>query len=71
MEVIHINTVKILSHMKEDGIQLESDCLCGKYKEICDIIGYVAVEKLYLSYGGGYISLPKKLLADEFVHVIL
>ena len=56
--------------MKEDGIQLESDCLCGKYKEICDIIGYVAVEKLYLSYGGGYISLPtRKSIFRDFAQI--
>jgi len=54
--------------MKDDGIQIKSDNLCGKYRELCDLIGFVAVEKLYLHYGGGYISLPKKFMADEFVH---
>ena len=54
--------------MKDDDIQITSDYLCGQYRELCEIIGFVAVEKLYLHFGGGYISLPKKLLADEFVH---
>ena len=54
--------------MKADGVRIESECLVGQYRDICDLIGYVAVEKLFLHYGGGYVSLPKKLLTDEFVH---
>lgn len=63
-----MNTINILSSLKADGIEITSSCLNGEYKELCDLIGYDAVEKLYLQYYGGYISLPKKLLADEFVH---
>ena len=54
--------------MKEDGIKIESHCLYGDYKELCNLIGYEAVEKLYLRYSGGYINLPKKLFVEGFVH---
>ena len=67
-EVTHINTLKMLESMKTDGIEIKSNCLCGEYKELCDLIGYEAVEKIYRHYCGGYISLPKKLFADDFVH---
>ena len=67
-EVTHIDTLKMLSSMKSDGIEIKSNCLCGEYKELCELIGYEAVEKIYLHYCGGYISLPKKLFADDFVH---
>ena len=63
-----MNTVNVLSSMKADGIRIGSHCLNGEYKELCDLIGYEAVEKLYIKYYEGYISLPKKLFVDEFVH---
>ena len=63
-----MNTVNILSSMRADGVEITSPCLYGEYKELCDLIGYEAVEKLYIKYCGGYLSLPKKLLVDDFVH---
>jgi len=68
MEVTLIDTVKILESMKSEGVQIESNCLNGEYQTLCNLIGLEAVEKIYLHYGGGYISLPKKLFLDEFVH---
>ena len=63
-----MNTVNILSSMKADGVEIDSHCLNGEYKELCNLIGYEAVEKLYIKYYGGYINLPKKLFEDAFVH---
>ena len=54
--------------MKADGIPINSSCLHGEYRVLCDMIGYEAVEKIYWEYYGRILSLPKKLLADEFVH---
>ena len=54
--------------MKANGVKIEGQNLQSAYKELCDLIGYEAVEKLYLRYRGGYISLPKKFFIDEFVH---
>ena len=63
-----MNTINVLSSMKADGVSLESHCLNGEYKELCELIGYEAVEKLFVKYYGGYIVMPKKFLTDEFVH---
>ena len=65
---MYIDTLKILTDMKSDGVKIESSCLNGEYKELCDLIGYEAVEKIFIHYCGGYISLPKKLFVDDFVH---
>ena len=63
-----MNTVNVLTAMKADGVEIDSHCLNEEYKVLCDLIGYEAVEKLYIKYYGGYISLPKKLFVDDFVH---
>ena len=63
-----MNTPNILSAMKADGIRIENHCLHEQYRELCDLLGYEAMEKLYLRFSGGYLSLPKKLFRDEFVH---
>ena len=67
-EVICIDTIKLLESMKSDGVVIDRSCLHGDYRELYDLVGYEAVEKIYMKYYGGYLSLPKKLLADEFVH---
>jgi len=63
-----MDTIKVISSMKASGVEINSHSLNGEYRELCNLIGYEAVEKLYIKYCGGYINLPKKLLADEFVH---
>lgn len=63
-----MDTLKIVSSAKADGKIIDSECLYGEYITLCSLIGFEAVEKLYTVYCGGYISLPKKLLADDFVH---
>ena len=63
-----MNTVNVLTSMKADGVTIDSHCLNGEYRELCELIGYEAVEKIYIKYYGGYITLPKKFLTDEFVH---
>ena len=63
-----MNTVNILTSMKADGLRIEKNCLNEQYKELYDFIGYEAMEKLYLRFNGGYLSLPKKLFRDDFVH---
>jgi len=68
VEVVNVNTVNVISSMRADGVEIDSHCLNGEYRELCDLIGFDAVEKLYIKYNGGYIHLPKKLLIDEFVH---
>jgi|GEM_PF-296744 len=68
VEVAHIDTMKILESMKADGVKIESHCLNGEYQKLCNLLGYEAVEKLYLHYYGGYLNLPKKLFVDDFVH---
>jgi len=66
-EVAVIDSVRLLSSIKDDGFKVESQDLFGEYKELCDLIGYEAVEKIYLKYSGGYVSLPQKFLSDEFI----
>jgi len=64
-----LDTVKLLKALKADNIEVESHCLRGDYKTLCELIGYEGVEKIYLHYlGSGYINVTKKLFVDSFVH---
>ena len=63
-----MNTINVLSSIKANGEMIDSHCLNGRYKELCDLIGYEATEKLYIRYYGEHLAFPKKFLADEFVH---
>ena len=65
---MYIDTLKLLSSMRADGIRIDSHCLNGEYKDLCNLLGFEAVEKIFVHYYGGYISFPKKLFMDDFVH---
>jgi len=64
-----MDTLKLLNSLKADGVKVDSNCLRGDYKTLCELIGYEAVEKIYIYFrGSGYIKLSKKLFDDSFVH---
>lgn len=54
--------------MNIDNKYLTSDCYNGSYKELIDLIGYENTMKIYESYAGQYITLPKKLYSDDYIH---
>ena len=47
---------------------MDSSCLHGEYQELCELLGYETVEKIYRYYCGSYLNLPKKLFTDDFLH---
>jgi len=54
--------------MKIDISKLDSSCLYGSYRELAELIGIENTIKIYDKYGGGYLSLPKKFLDDDYIH---
>lgn len=63
-----IDTSRFLIILKNNKDLINCNCFNGEYKKLVALIGIEAVEKINLEYGGGYLSLPKKLLSDEFVY---
>lgn len=51
-----------------DLSQLDSSCFNGSYKELVELIGHEHTLLLYRQYAGQYLTFPKKLLTDEFLH---
>jgi len=49
------------------------DCTCfnGCYCELIELIGHENTIKIYKRYSGQYLTFPKKLLTDEYVHTML
>ena len=50
---------------------LKSSCFNGSYKELVDLIGHDNTLILYENYAGQYLSLPKKLIAEEYLHKLI
>ena len=48
--------------------ELDSSCFHGAYCDLCKIIGQQATILIHEHYSGQLVSLPKKLLADHYVH---
>jgi Mor family transcriptional regulator len=48
--------------------KLDSSCFHGAYCDLCKIIGQHATILIHEHYSGQLVSLPKKLLADHYVH---
>lgn len=65
--VRHINLETIETTYRS----LESTCFNGCYCELVELIGHENMFKMYKKYSGQYLSFPKKLLTDEYVHEML
>lgn len=48
--------------------KLDSSCFHGAYRDLCEIVGQEATILIHEHYSGQLVSLPKKLLADSYVH---
>ncbi len=51
-----------------DVSELDVSCFNGCYRDLVELIGHDNTLILYRAYAGQYVSFPKKLLADSFVH---
>lgn len=63
-----MDTSKLLNKLKDSEDEQRIHCLNDTYKKLAKVIGFDAAIKLHSEFGGGYISLPKKLLSDEYVY---
>ncbi len=63
-----IDTSRILDDLIIKANEQSYHCLNGIYKKLAELIGFEATVKLHSEFGGGYLSLPKKLLSDEYVY---
>lgn len=54
-----------------DTKKLKSSCFNGSYKELIELIGHDHTIILYENYAGQYLSLPKKLIAEEYLHRLI
>lgn len=52
----------------DDMINLDSACFNGSYKEFVELIGHKNTLILYETYAGQYVTFPKKLLSDKYLH---
>ena len=50
---------------------MENSCFNGCYQDLIDLIGHEHTLLLYETYAGQYLSLPKKLLSDEYIHALI
>lgn len=48
--------------------ELDSSCFNGSYREMVDLIGQEHTIILHARYAGEYVTFPKKLLADNYIH---
>lgn len=63
MGVIQIDVDKL-----DDLSKLDCSCFYGAYSDLCKLIGAEATLMIHEQYSGQLLSLPKKLLADDYVH---
>lgn len=54
-----------------DLVKLDSSCFNGSYKELVELIGHESTLLLHKTYGGQYVTFPKKLLADAYIHELI
>lgn len=51
-----------------DRSTLNSSCLNGAYKEFIELIGYKNTLIVHDYFAGQYVTFPKKLLSEEYLH---
>ena len=51
-----------------DLCKLDSSCFNGSYRELVELIGHENTIILYNNFAGQYVTFPKKLLSDEYLH---
>ena len=51
--------------------ELDSSCYNGSYKEFVELIGHEHTLILHKSFAGQYVTFPKKLLADTYIHELI
>lgn len=51
-----------------DFSTLDSSCFNGAYKEFVELIGYKNTLLVYNYFAGQYVTFPKKLLSEQFLH---
>lgn len=47
---------------------LDSSCFNGVYKELIELIGYKNTAILHDYFSGQYVTFPKKILSEEYIH---
>ncbi len=47
---------------------LDSSCFNGAYKEFVELIGHQNTLLVYNYFAGQYVTFPKKLLAEQYLH---
>lgn len=47
---------------------LDSSKFNGVYKELIDLIGHESTLQLYDYFKGQYVTFPKRLLSEEYLH---
>ncbi|MDM5251007.1 Mor transcription activator family protein [Lysinibacillus sp. G4S2] len=51
-----------------DKSTLDSSCFNGAYKEFVELIGYKNTLRVYDYFAGQYVTFPKRLLSEEYLH---
>lgn len=51
-----------------DKSTLDSSCFNGAYKDFVELIGYKNTLCVYNYFAGQYVTFPKRLLSEEFLH---
>ncbi|SCX66918.1 Mor transcription activator family protein [Lysinibacillus fusiformis] len=51
-----------------DFSSLDSSCFNGAYKEFIELIGHKNTLLVHNYFAGQYVTFPKKLLSEEFLH---
>jgi len=50
---------------------LDSSCFNGSYCELVKLIGHENTLILYNNYAGQYVTFPKKLLSNKYLHSLI